>query len=58
LKLEESPEVLFMLAVIAEREGDMKWALSLYEDALALKPDFKDAVFNRQRVKLYLKYNK
>jgi len=58
LKLEESPEVLFMLAVIAEREGDMKWALSLYEDALALKPDFKDAVFNRQRVKLFLKYNK
>lgn len=58
LKLEEGPEVLFMLAVIAEREGDMKWALKLYEDALALKPDFKDAVFNRQRVKLFLKYNK
>ncbi|OPY34513.1 MAG: lipoprotein NlpI [Methanomassiliicoccales archaeon PtaU1.Bin124] len=58
LKLEESAEVLFMLAVIAEREGDMKWALKLYDDTLALKPDFKDAVFNRQRVKLFLKYNK
>ncbi|QLH75025.1 MAG: tetratricopeptide repeat protein [Methanomassiliicoccales archaeon] len=58
LKLEESPEVLFMLAVIAEREGDLKWAARLYEDAIAIKPDFKDAMFNLQRIKLQLKYQK
>ena len=58
LKLEESAEVLYMLAVIAEREGEMKWALKLYDDVLAMRPDFKDAEFNRQRVKLFLKYNK
>ncbi|HSV42578.1 MAG TPA: tetratricopeptide repeat protein, partial [Methanomassiliicoccales archaeon] len=58
LKLEESPEVFFMLAVIAEKEGDMRWSASLYEDAVRLKPDFKDAIFNLQRVKLFLKYNK
>jgi tetratricopeptide (TPR) repeat protein len=57
LQLEEGPEVLFMLAVIAEREGDNRWALKLYEDAIEHKPDFKDAIFNLQRVKLQLKYN-
>jgi tetratricopeptide (TPR) repeat protein len=57
LQLEEGPEVLFMLGVIAEREGDNRWALKLYEDAIAHKPDFKDAIFNMQRVKLQLKYN-
>ncbi len=58
LQLEETPEVLFMLAVIAEKEGDLRWAASLYSDAIALKPDFRDAVFNLQRVKLQLKYSK
>lgn len=57
LQLEEGPEVLFMLAVIAEREGESRWALKLYEDAIAYKPDFRDAIFNMQRVKLQLKYN-
>jgi tetratricopeptide (TPR) repeat protein len=58
LQLEETPEVLFMLAVIAEKEGDLRWAASLYADAIALKPDFRDAMFNLQRVKLQLKYSK
>ncbi|MFA5313407.1 MAG: tetratricopeptide repeat protein [Methanomassiliicoccales archaeon] len=56
LKLEESPEVLYMLAIIAEREGDLKWAARLYEDALTIRPDFKDAVYNLQRIKLQLKF--
>jgi tetratricopeptide (TPR) repeat protein len=58
LQLEETPEVLYMLGVIAEKEGDLRWASSLYEDAIALKPDFRDALFNLQRVKLQLKYSK
>jgi tetratricopeptide (TPR) repeat protein len=58
LKLEESAEVLYMLAVIAEKEGDMRWAAQLYEDALAIQPEFKDALFSLQRVKLHLKYEK
>jgi tetratricopeptide (TPR) repeat protein len=58
LQQEETPEVLYMLAVIAEKEGDLRWAASLYEDAVRLKPDFRDAVFNLQRVKLQLKYSK
>jgi tetratricopeptide (TPR) repeat protein len=56
LKLEESPEVLYLLAIIAEKEGDLKWASRLYEDALTIRPDFKDAVYNLQRLKLQLKF--
>jgi tetratricopeptide (TPR) repeat protein len=58
LQLEETPEVLYMLAVIAEKEGELRWAASLYEDAVRLKPDFRDAELNLQRVKLQLKYSK
>jgi tetratricopeptide (TPR) repeat protein len=56
LKYEETAEIDFALALIAEKEGEMKWALKLYDSAIELHPDFKDAIFNRQRVKLYLKY--
>jgi tetratricopeptide (TPR) repeat protein len=56
LKYEETAEIDFALGLIAEKEGDMKWALKLYESAIELFPNFKDAIFNKQRVKLFLKY--
>ena len=56
LKYEETAEIDFALGLIAEKEGDMKWALKLYDSAIELYPNFKDAIFNRQRVKLFLKY--
>jgi tetratricopeptide (TPR) repeat protein len=56
LKYEETAEIDFALGLIAEKEGDMKWALKLYDSAIELVPNFKDAIFNRQRVKLFLKY--
>ncbi len=56
LQYEETAEIDFALGLIAEKEGDMKWALKLYESAIELVPNFKDAIFNRQRVKLFLKY--
>jgi len=56
LKYEETAEIDFALALIAEKEGEMKWALKLYDSAIELFPNFKDAIFNRQRVKLFLKY--
>ncbi len=56
LQYEETAEIDFALGLIAEKEGEMKWALKLYESAIELSPNFKDAIFNRQRVKLFLKY--
>ena len=56
LKYEETAEIDFALGLIAEKEGDMKWALKLYDSAIELYPNFKDAIFNRQRVRLFLKY--
>lgn len=56
LQYEETAEIDFALGLIAEKEGEMKWALKLYESAIELVPNFKDAIFNRQRVKLFLKY--
>lgn len=56
LQYEETAEIDFALGLIAEKEGDMKWALKLYDSAIELHPNFKDAIFNRQRVKLFLKY--
>jgi tetratricopeptide (TPR) repeat protein len=56
LKYEETAEIDFALGLIAEKEGEMKWALKLYDSAIEMVPNFKDAIFNRQRVKLFLKY--
>jgi tetratricopeptide (TPR) repeat protein len=56
LQYEETAEIDFALGLIAEKEGDMKWALKLYEGAIELSPNFKDAIFNKQRVRLFLKY--
>jgi tetratricopeptide (TPR) repeat protein len=56
LKYEETAEIDFALGLIAEKEGEMKWALKLYESAIELHPNFKDALFNKQRVRLFLKY--
>lgn len=52
LKMEESADVLYMLAVIAEGEGQYKWALSLYQDALAKSPGFREAQTGADRVKV------
>ena len=56
LQCEETAEIDFALGLIAEKEGDHKWALKLYESAIELSPNFKDAIFNKQRVRLFLKY--
>ncbi|MHC1710289.1 MAG: tetratricopeptide repeat protein [Methanomassiliicoccales archaeon] len=52
LKMEESADVLYMLAVIAEGEGQFKWALSLYQDALAKSPGFREAQTGADRTKI------
>jgi len=55
LKMEESADVLYMLAVIAEGEGQYKWALSLYQDALAKSPGFREAQTGADRTKVLAK---
>ncbi|MCX6651228.1 MAG: tetratricopeptide repeat protein [Methanomassiliicoccales archaeon] len=55
LKLEESADVLYMLGVIAEGENEFRWALSLYQDALAQSPGFREAQAGRDRTKLLSK---
>jgi len=55
LKMEESADVLYMLAVIAEGEGDYKWALSLYKDALTKSPEFREAQTGVDRTKVLAK---
>ncbi|MHC1679860.1 MAG: tetratricopeptide repeat protein [Methanomassiliicoccales archaeon] len=52
LKMEESADVMYMLAVIAEGEGQFKWALSLYQDALAKSPGFREAQTGADRTKV------
>lgn len=55
LKMEESADVLYMLAVIAEGERQYKWALSLYQDALAKAPGFREAQTGADRTKMLAK---
>jgi len=55
LKMEESADVLYMLAVIAEGEGEYRWALSLYQDALAKGPGFREAQAGVDRTKVLAK---
>ncbi|HQQ25359.1 MAG TPA: tetratricopeptide repeat protein [Methanomassiliicoccales archaeon] len=55
LKMEESADALYMLAVIAEGEGQHKWALSLYQDALAKSPGFREAQTGADRAKVLAK---
>ncbi|NLX46874.1 MAG: tetratricopeptide repeat protein [Euryarchaeota archaeon] len=55
LKMEESADVLYMLAVIAEGEKDHKWALSLYQDALKKCPGFREAQAGADRMKVLAK---
>jgi len=52
LKMEESADVLYMLGVIAEGEEQYKWALSLYQDALAKSPGFREAQTGIDRTKV------
>lgn len=52
LKMEESADVLYMLAVIAEGEKQYRWALSLYQDALAKSPGFREAQTGADRTKV------
>ena len=55
LKLDEGPDVLYMLGVIAEGEGQYRWALSLFQDALEQSPGFREAQAGRDRTKLLSK---
>jgi tetratricopeptide (TPR) repeat protein len=55
LKLDEGPDVLYMLGVIAEGEGQYRWALSLFQDALGQSPGFREAQAGRDRTKLLAK---
>ncbi|KAF5052509.1 Lipopolysaccharide assembly protein B [anaerobic digester metagenome] len=55
LKMEESADVLYMLAVIAESEKQYKWALSLYQDSLAKAPGFREAQTGADRTKVLAK---
>lgn len=55
LKMEESADVLYMLAVIAEGEKQYRWALSLYLDALAKSPGFREAQTGADRTKVLAK---
>jgi len=55
LKMDESADVLYMLAVIAETEGQHKWALSLYQDALDKAPGFREAQAGKDRAKMLAK---
>ncbi|OPX61575.1 MAG: tetratricopeptide repeat protein [Methanomassiliicoccales archaeon PtaB.Bin215] len=55
LKMEESADVLYMLAVIAESEKQFKWALSLYQDALTKSPGFREAQTGVDRTKVLAK---
>ena len=52
LKMEESADALYMLGFIAEGEGEHKWALSLYQDALEKSPGFREAQAGCDRTKL------
>jgi tetratricopeptide (TPR) repeat protein len=58
MKLEETPDVLFALALIAEKEDDLRWAIRLYEDALAKAPGFRMAQANRDRALIMLRNEK
>ena len=44
------------MGLIAEKEGDMKWALKLYDSAIQLYPNFKDAVLTNRGCRFFLKY--
>lgn len=55
LQLDQSAEALNGLGVVAERKKDLTHALELYEAALKRVPEFRDAQYNRARIKMLLK---
>lgn len=55
LQLEESPEALNGLGIVAERMKENARALEMYEAALRRSPEFRDAQYNRARVGMLLK---
>ncbi len=55
MQLEPSAEALNGLGVVAERRKENARALELYEAALKRVPEFRDAQYNRARVKSVLK---
>ncbi|MGD1060828.1 MAG: tetratricopeptide repeat protein [Methanomassiliicoccales archaeon] len=55
VQLDPSAEALNGLGVVAEREREYARALELYEAALKRTPEFRDAQYNRARVKSLLK---
>jgi tetratricopeptide (TPR) repeat protein len=58
MKLDETPDVLFALALIAEKEEDLRWAVRLYEDALAKAPGYRQAQVNRDRALVKMRNQK
>ena len=55
LQLEEGAEALNGLGIVAERRKENARALELYESALKKSPEFRDAQYNRARVRMLLK---
>jgi tetratricopeptide (TPR) repeat protein len=54
LQLDQSAEALNGLGIAAEREKELARALEFYEAALRRSPDFRDAQYNRARIKAAL----
>ena len=55
MRLESSAESYNALGMVAERRKELSRALELYEQALAWSSDFRDAQYNKARVKAALK---
>jgi tetratricopeptide (TPR) repeat protein len=55
LTLAESAEALNGLGIVAERKKENARALERYEAALKISPEFRDAQYNRARVRMLLK---
>ncbi|HUL38972.1 MAG TPA: tetratricopeptide repeat protein [Methanomassiliicoccales archaeon] len=55
LRLDASAEAYNALGMVAERRKELVKALELYEEALVRSPEFRDAQYNKARVKAALK---
>jgi len=55
MQLEPGAEALNGMGIVAERRKENARALELYEAALKRRPEFRDAQYNRARVRMILK---
>ena len=55
LQLDQGAEALNGLGIVAERKKENARALGLYEEALRKAPEYRDAQYNKARVKMLLK---